>query len=225
MGQKVNPIGFRLGVIRTWESKWYERKDYAAWLHEDIKLRKYIEEKLEASGVAKVEIERAAKKVKVSIYASRPGIIIGKKGAGIETLKADLQKMTSREVVVAIQEVRKAEINATLVAESVAQQIERRVAFRRAMKKAISQALKFGAKGVKVRLGGRLAGADIARTETYKEGSVPLHTLRADVDYGTATASTTYGQIGVKVWIYKGEILPTVNRLNQPMAGAAAPSM
>jgi small subunit ribosomal protein S3 len=209
-------------VIRTWESKWYEKKDYATWLHEDIKLRAYILKKLTGSGVAKVEIERAAKKVKVSIYASRPGIIIGKKGAGIDSLKADLQRITSREVVVAIQEVRKAEINSTLVAESVAQQLERRVAFRRAMKKAISQAMKFGAKGIKIRLSGRLAGADIARSETYKEGSVPLHTLRADVDYGTATASTTYGQIGVKVWIYKGEVLPQVGGKKSLMQAAAA---
>ena len=210
MGQKVNPIGFRIGVIRTWESRWYEKKEYSQWLHEDLKLREYIRKALNQAGIAKVEIERAAKKIKVSIYASRPGIIIGKKGAGIDTLKSDLSKMTAREVVVAIQEVRKAEINAQLVAEAVAQQLERRVAFRRAMKKAISQAMKFGARGIKVRLSGRLAGADIARAEIYKEGSVPLHTLRADIDYGTATASTTYGQTGVKVWIYRGDIMPVV---------------
>ncbi|MBI5509996.1 MAG: 30S ribosomal protein S3 [Deltaproteobacteria bacterium] len=208
MGQKTHPIGFRLGVIRTWDSKWYDEKNYAAWLHEDIKIREWTRKTLNAAGVSKVEIERAANKVKVSIHTPRPGIVIGKKGAGIESLKKDLQHLSKSEVFVNIHEVRKAEIDAQLVAENVAVQLERRVAFRRAMKKAVQTALKFGAKGIKIACSGRLGGAEMARYEWYRDGRVPLHTLRADIDYGFAEARTTYGKIGVKTWIFKGEILP-----------------
>jgi small subunit ribosomal protein S3 len=207
MGQKTHPIGFRLGVIRTWSSKWYEEKQYTKWLHEDIKLKRYIKEKLAHAGVSSIEVERAANKAKINIYTARPGIVIGKRGAGIETLKKDVQKLTENEVFLNIQEVRKAEINAQLVAENIATQLERRVAFRRAMKKAVQTAMKFGAKGIKVHCGGRLGGAEMARREWYREGRVPLHTLRADVDYGFAEAHTTYGVIGVKCWIFKGEVL------------------
>ncbi len=207
MGQKTNPIGFRLGVIRPWLSKWYSKKDYGTWLHEDIKFREIIKKRLYTMGISKIEIERASTKVKVNIHTSRPGLVIGKKGSGIDALKIDLQKMTKNEVFLNIQEVRKAELDAQLVAENVALQLERRVAFRRAMKKAVQTTMKFGAKGIKVKCGGRLAGAEIARVEWYKEGQVPLHTLRADIDYGLAEAHTTYGIIGVKVWIYRGDIV------------------
>jgi small subunit ribosomal protein S3 len=209
MGQKTHPIGFRLGVIRTWTSKWYEEKQYTKWLHEDIKLKKFIKEKLAHAGVSSIEVERAANKAKINIYTARPGIVIGKRGAGIETLKKEVQRLTENEVFLNIQEVRKAEINAQLVAENIATQLERRVAFRRAMKKAVQTAMKFGAKGIKVHCGGRLGGAEMARREWYREGRVPLHTLRADVDYGFAEAHTTYGVIGVKCWIFKGEVLAT----------------
>jgi len=212
MGQKTHPYGFRLGVIKTWTSKWYENKQYAKWLHEDLKLRKVIKEKFAHAGIAGIEIERAANKAKVIISTSRPGIIIGKRGAGVEQLKGDLQKLTGNELFIDIQEVRKAETNAQLVAENIATQLERRVAFRRAMKKAVSTAMKFGVKGIKVAAAGRLGGAEIARAEWYREGRVPLHTLRADVEYGVATAKTTYGTIGVKCWIFKGEILPQRRR-------------
>lgn len=207
MGQKVHPVGFRLGVIRTWESKWYAEKDYASLLHEDLKLRDYLKKRLYHAGISKVEIERAASKAKVNIFAARPGIIIGKKGSEVEALKKDLAKLTDKEVFINIQEVRKPEIDAQLVAENVALQLERRVAFRRAMKKAVSQALKFGAEGVKIECSGRLGGAEMSRREWYREGRVPLHTLRADIDYGFAEAKTTYGIIGVKVLVFKGEIL------------------
>jgi small subunit ribosomal protein S3 len=208
LGQKVNPIGFRLGVIRSWDSKWYEEKNYARWLHQDIKLREYVKEKLDAAGISKVEIERAANKVKVSVHTARPGIVIGKRGAEIDKIKKDLQKFTENEVFLNVVEVRKAEIDAQLVAENIAQQLERRIAFRRAMKKAMQTALKFGAKGIRVACSGRLGGAEMARYEWYREGRVPLHTLRADIDFGTATAYTTYGTIGVKCWIFRGEVLP-----------------
>lgn len=207
MGQKVHPVGFRLGVIRTWESKWYAEKDYSGLLHEDLKLRDYLKKRLYHAGISKVEIERAASKAKVNIFAARPGIIIGKKGSEVEALKKDLAKLTDKEVFINIQEVRKPEIDAQLVAENVALQLERRVAFRRAMKKAVSQALKFGAEGVKIECSGRLGGAEMSRREWYREGRVPLHTLRADIDYGFAEAKTTYGIIGVKVLVFKGEIL------------------
>ena len=208
MGQKSHPYGFRLGVIKTWKSKWYADKNYAAWLHQDLKLKTEIRKRFANAGIADIEIERAANKVKVVIHTSRPGIIIGKRGAGVEDLKRQLQGLTDNELFVDIQEVRKAETNAYLVAENVAQQLERRVAFRRAMKKAVQTAMKFGAKGIRVASSGRLGGAEMARYEWYREGRVPLHTLRADIDYGFAEAHTTYGVIGVKCWIFKGEVLP-----------------
>jgi len=207
LGQKVHPVGFRLGIIRTWESKWYAEKDYSGLLHEDLKLRDYLKKRLYHAGISKIEIERAASKAKVNIFAARPGIIIGKKGSEVETLKKDLAKLTDKEVFINIQEVRKPEIDAQLVAESVALQLERRVAFRRAMKKAVTQALKFGAEGIKIECSGRLGGAEMSRREWYREGRVPLHTLRADIDYGFAESKTTYGIIGVKVLVFKGEIL------------------
>ncbi|MBX5483900.1 MAG: 30S ribosomal protein S3 [Myxococcaceae bacterium] len=208
MGQKVHPVGFRLGVIKTWDSKWFEQKNYAKWLHEDLKIREFVKKTLGHAGVSRVEIERAANKVKVNVHTARPGIVIGKRGAGIETIKKDLQRFTSNEVFLNIVEVRKAETDAQLVAENIATQLERRIAFRRAMKKAIQTAMKFGAKGIRVSCSGRLGGAEMARYEWYREGRVPLHTLRADIDYGYAIARTTYGTIGCKVWICKGEVLP-----------------
>ena len=207
MGQKTHPYGFRLNVIRSWSSKWYEDKHYAKWLHEDLRLRKAIRKKFANAGIAGIQIERAANKAKVVIATSRPGIIIGRRGAGVEQLKAELASHTDNELFIDIQEVRKAETNAQLVAENIATQLERRVAFRRAMKKAVTIAMKFGAKGIRVHAGGRLGGAEIAREEMYREGRVPLHTLRADVDFGLAEARTTYVTIGVKVWVFKGEIL------------------
>ncbi len=213
MGQKTHPYGFRLGIIKTWKSKWYEDRQYAKWLHEDLALKKEIRKKFAHAGIADIEIERAASKAKVVIYTSRPGIIIGKRGAGVEQLKAELQRLTSNELFVDIQEVRKAETNAKLVAENIATQLERRVAFRRALKKAVSTAMKFGVKGIKVGAGGRLGGAEIARREGYREGRVPLHTLRADIDYGEATAHTTAGTVGIKCWIFKGEIVPQRRRV------------
>ena len=212
MGQKVNPIGFRLGVIRSWDSKWVSKKNYAKWLHEDIKLRRYIRKNLGRAGISRVFIERAGDKAKINVHTARPGIVIGKKGAGVESLKKDLQKLVVSEIFLNIREVRKAEVDAQLVAENVSTQLENRIAFRRAMKKAVSTSLKFGAKGIKIRCSGRLAGAEMARTEWYREGRVPLHTLRADIDYGTATAHTTYGCIGVKVWIFRGEVLDNSRR-------------
>lgn len=208
MGQKVNPISFRLGVIKTWDSKWYAKADYAKLLHEDLKLRAFLKKRLYHSGVSKIEIERAANKAKVNIYTARPGLIIGKKGAEVETLKKELAKLTDKEIFLNIQEVRKPELDAQLVAENVALQLERRVAFRRAMKKSVTSSLKFGAKGIRITCSGRLGGAEMSRTEWYREGRVPLHTLRADIDYGFAEAKTTYGIIGVKVLIFKGEVLP-----------------
>lgn len=208
MGQKVNPIGFRVGVIRTWDSRWYSKgQQYYENLHEDIKLRKYLKQKLKHAGVAKIEIERAAKKIKMIIHTARPGVVIGKKGTGIDALRADVQKLTPNEVFLSIHEVRKPDTEAQLVAESIALQLEKRVSWRRALKKAIAAAIKGGVRGIKVRVSGRLDGAEIARSEWYNEKSVPLHTLRADIDYGTAEALTAYGLIGMKVWIYKGDIL------------------
>jgi small subunit ribosomal protein S3 len=208
LGQKVNPISFRLGVIKTWDSKWYAKADYAKLLHEDLKLREFLKKRLFHSGVSKIEIERAANKAKINIFTARPGLIIGKKGSEVETLKKDIAKLTDKEVFLNIQEVRKPELDAQLVAESVALQLERRIAFRRAMKKSVTSALKFGAKGIRITCSGRLGGAEMSRTEWYREGRVPLHTLRADIDYGFAEAKTTYGIIGVKVLIFKGEVLP-----------------
>lgn len=208
MGQKVNPIGFRLGIIKTWDSRWYAKADYAKLLHEDLKLRAFLKKRLYNSGVSKIEIERAANKAKINIFTARPGLIIGKKGSEVETLKKELAKLTDKEIYLNIQEVRKPELDAQLVAENVALQLERRIAFRRAMKKSVTSALKFGAKGIRITCAGRLGGAEMSRTEWYREGRVPLHTLRADIDYGIAEAKTTYGIIGVKVLIFKGEILP-----------------
>ena len=209
MGQKTHPVGFRLGVIRGWSSKWYSEKDFTKWLHEDLRLKKFVKQKLNHAGVSAVEVERAANKAKINIFTARPGIVIGKRGAGVETLKKEVQALTSNKVFLNIQEVRKAETNAQLVAENVATQLERRVAFRRAMKKAVQTAMKFGAKGIRVSSSGRLGGAEMARYEWYREGRVPLHTLRADIDYGFAEAKTTYGKIGCKVWVCRGEVLPT----------------
>ncbi|NOQ18556.1 MAG: 30S ribosomal protein S3 [Desulfobacterales bacterium] len=207
MGQKVNPIGLRLGIVKTWDSRWFGGKNYAEYILEDYKLRKFIKDKLYHAGVSRIEIERSSKRVRLRIYTARPGIVIGKKGAEISQLKKDIEKITDREISIDIQEVRKPEIDAQLVAENVALQITRRVAFRRAMKRGVSSAMRFGALGVKIICSGRLGGAEMARTEWYREGRVPLHTLRADIDYGFIDARTTYGVIGVKVFIFKGEIL------------------
>ncbi len=207
MGQKVNPYGIRLGINKTWSSRWFSKNDYTKLLHQDLEIKKYVEKKLKNASISKINIERAAKKLRLSIYSSRPGIIIGKKGADIETLKNDLSKMSNLEVFLDIKEVRKPEVEAKLVAENIASQLEKRISFRRAMKKAVQSAMRLGAKGVKVVCSGRLGGAEIARTEKYHEGSVPLHTLRGDIDYATAEAETTYGICGIKVWINKGEIL------------------
>jgi small subunit ribosomal protein S3 len=208
LGQKVNPIGFRLGGIKTWRSEWFSEKNYSELLHEDLKIRKFLKGKLYHAGISRIEIERAANKAKVNIHAARPGIIIGKKGTEIEKLKKDIEAITKSEVIINILEVRKPEIDAQLVAENVAQQLERRVAFRRAMKKCVTTAMKFGAKGIRVNCGGRLGGAEMARSEWYREGRVPLHTLRADIDCGFTEAHTAYGLIGVKVLIFHGEVLP-----------------
>jgi small subunit ribosomal protein S3 len=207
MGQKVNPNGIRLGINRTWSSRWFSKSDYAKLLHQDLEIKKYVQEKLKNASISKVNIERAAKKLRISIFSSRPGIIIGKKGADIEDLKKKLTKLSNLEVFLDIKEVRKPEVEAKLVAENIASQLEKRVSFRRAMKKAVQSSMRLGAKGVKVMCSGRLGGAEIARTEKYHEGSVPLHTLRSDIDYATAEAETTYGICGIKVWINKGEIL------------------
>ena len=207
MGQKVNPVGIRIGINRTWDSRWFSAKNYAEKLVEDLKLRAFVLEKLKAAGVSKVIIERAAKNTKVTVHTARPGVIIGKKGADIEKLRKDLSSKAGGEVSLNIVEIRKPEIDAQLCAEGVAQQLERRVSFRRAMKRATQSAMRLGGKGIRINVSGRLAGADIARMEWYREGRVPLHTLRADLDYGTAEALTTYGIIGVKVWIYKGDVL------------------
>jgi small subunit ribosomal protein S3 len=208
MGQKVHPYGFRLGVTKTWRSRWFAKQDYAKLLHEDLELKASLRSRLKAAGVSAVEVDRPGNKLRITIYTSRPGIIIGRKGAEIEKLKQDLAKKTKREVFIDIQEVHKPELDAQLVSESIALQLEKRVAFRRAMRKAVDSALRFGCKGIKVRVSGRLNGAEIARTEWYLQGQLPLHTLRADVDYGTSEAYTTYGVIGIKCWVYKGEILP-----------------
>jgi small subunit ribosomal protein S3 len=229
MGQKVHPYGFRLGVIKTWNSKWFEDKAYAKWLHEDIRVKRAVKEYLQNAGIAGVEIERAANKCKVIVFTARPGMVIGKGGKGIETLKSGnikthatgetifpgVQSFTGNEVFIDVQEVRKAETAAQLVAENIATQLERRVAFRRAMKKALSTAMKFGAKGIRVRCSGRLGGSEMSRVETYREGRVPLHTLRADIEFGMAEARTKYGLIGVKVWVFKGEVLQRRNRRPQ----------
>ncbi len=222
MGQKVNPIGFRLGVSRGWDSRWYAEKNYSAFAHEDLKVRKFVKKRLFHAGIAKIEIERTANAVKVIIRTARPGIVIGKRGAEIDVMKKQLSKLTGRDVDLEIVEVRKPDTDAQLVAENVALQLERRVSFRRAMKKAVTTSLRMGAKGIKIMCAGRLGGAEIARTEWYREGRVPLHTLRADIDYGLAEALTTYGIIGIKVWIYRGEVTPKTMPVEE--AGAAHPT-
>lgn len=206
MGQKVHPTGLRLGFNKTWRSRWFSKKEYADLLHEDLKLKTELKKRFSHAGVSRVEVERAANKLKISLFTSRPGIIIGRKGQEVDKLKQEIQKRTGREVFVNIQEILKPELDAQLVAESVALQLEKRIAFRRAMRKAVDAALRFGAKGIKVRVSGRLNGAEIARSEWYLHGQLPLHTLRADIDYGLAEARTTFGQIGVKCWVYKGEL-------------------
>ncbi len=213
MGQKVNPKGLRIGIIKDWDAKWFaDKKNFSSLLLEDYKIRKYIKEKMYTAGISRIQIERAANKVKVSIHTAKPGIVIGRGGAEVEALRKQLEKMTGKQVNVNIVEIKVPEIDAQLVAENVAAQLEKRIAFRRAMKQSVSRAMKMGAKGIKIAVSGRLAGAEIARTEWYSEGKVPLHTLRADIDYGFAEADTTYGKIGVKVWVYKGEVLPEVNK-------------
>jgi small subunit ribosomal protein S3 len=207
MGQKINPIGLRVGVNRTWDSRWFASKDYANLLHEDLKLKKYLRERLLQAGVSRIVIERPAKKARVTIHTARPGVVIGKKGADIEKLRSDLSKMTGSEVSLNIVEIRKPEIDAKLIAENIGQQLERRVAFRRAMKRAVQSAMRLGALGIRINCSGRLGGAEIARMEWYREGRVPLHTLRAEIDFGDATAKTTYGTCGVKVWVFKGEVM------------------
>lgn len=208
MGQKVNPHGLRVGIIKDWDTKWYAEKDFADYLVEDVKIRKFIKKKLYAAGVSKIAIERTAGRVKISVYTAKPGIVIGKNGQAIEELKGEIQKMTSQKVAVNIEEIKRPETDAQLVAERIALDLENRVTFRRAMKQAMGRTMKFGAKGIKTAVSGRLGGADIARTESYHDGTIPLQTLRAGIDYGFAEADTTYGKLGVKVWIYKGEVLP-----------------
>jgi len=212
VGQKVSPVGLRIGIIRDWESKWYADKDFGKLLIEDVKIREFLKNKLKESSVSRIDIERAANRVNVTIHTAKPGMVIGKGGAEVEVIRNELTKMTDKKVHINIAEIKNAELDAILVAESIAQQLERRVSFRRAMKQAIQRTLRAGAKGIKTSVSGRLGGAEIARTEGYSEGTVPLHTLRADIDYGTAEAHTTYGRIGVKVWIYRGEVLPAAKR-------------
>lgn len=209
MGQKVNPVGLRVGIIRDWESKWYADKDYADLLHEDLKVREYIAKRLKDASVSKVEIERAANRLNVTVHTAKPGMVIGKGGTEVEALRKALNSLTGKRVHINILEIKKADIDAKLVAENIARQLEGRVSFRRAQKQTIQRAMRAGAKGIKTMVSGRLGGADIARSESYSEGTVPLHTLRADIDYATAEADTTYGKLGVKVWIYRGEVLPT----------------
>lgn len=226
MGQKINPIGLRVGINRTWDSRWYAGNDYADKLIEDLKLREFIQKELKSAGISKVVIERAAKSTRVTVYTARPGVIIGKKGADIEKLRRKLSEKAGGEVSLNIVEVRKPELDAQLVAEGVCQQLERRVSFRRAMKRAVQNALRFGSKGIRINVSGRLGGADIARMEWYREGRVPLHTLRADIDYGFAEALTTYGIIGVKIWLYKGDVLehdPSAHERRKNDAQGGAP--
>ena len=224
MGQKINPIGLRLGINKTWDSRWFSGEDYATKLHEDLKIRKHVKKALNQAGVAKIIIERTGKKCYVSIHSARPGIIIGKKGADIDKVKKEVQKFTKDEVHLNIIEVRKPELDSVLIAEGIAQQLERRVAFRRAMKRAVQSAMRMGAEGIRINVSGRLGGAEISRMEWYREGRVPLHTLRADVDYGIASALTTYGIIGVKVWVFKGEILKEQEIQRSPTASFAQAS-
>ena len=207
MGQKVNPNGIRIGIVKDWDAKWYADKDFADNLHEDIKIRKYLKDSLGAAGVSKIETERSKNRLKLTIHTAKPGMVIGRGGSGIEQIKEGLKGKTEKTVDINISEIRQPDLDATLVAENIAQQLERRIAFRRAMKQSVGRTMRLGAKGIKVKVSGRLGGAEIARSEAYREGSIPLHTLRADIDYGTAEAHTTYGRIGIKVWIFKGEVL------------------
>jgi small subunit ribosomal protein S3 len=223
MGQKVHPYGFRLGITKTWRSRWFAKQDYAKLLHEDLELKESLTERLKAAGVSSIEVDRPGNKLRITIRTSRPGIIIGRKGAEIEKLKSDLAKKTKREVFVDIQEVHRPELDAQLVSESIALQLEKRVAFRRAMRKAVDSALRFGCKGIKVRVSGRLNGAEIARSEWYLQGQLPLHTLRADIDYGFSQAYTTYGVIGIKVWIYKGEVIEGGNKSRNSLRNEGEP--
>ena len=218
MGQKVNPHGIRLGIVKTWDAKWYADKDFAANLHEDIKIRAYLKDSLKIAGVSKIETERSKNRLKITIHTAKPGMVIGRGGSGIEQIKQGLVKYTTKHVDINLAEIKLPDMDATLVAENIAAQLERRIAFRRAMKQSVGRTMRMGAKGIKVMVSGRLGGAEIARRESYREGSIPLHTLRADIDYGTAEAHTTYGRIGVKVWIFKGEVLP---ERKQPAAAAA----
>jgi small subunit ribosomal protein S3 len=224
MGQKVNPIGLRVGINRTWDSRWFAGKDYAQLLHEDLKLKEYLRDRLAQAGISKIVIERPAKKARVTIHSARPGVVIGKKGADIEKLRSDLAKMTGSEVSLNIVEIRKPEIDAKLIAENIAQQLERRVAFRRTMKRAVQSAMRLGALGIRINCSGRLGGAEIARMEWYREGRVPLHTLRAEIDFGDATAKTTYGTCGVKVWVFKGEIMAHDPMASDKRASEAQPA-
>jgi len=220
VGQKIHPHGLRLGIIKSWDAKWYAGKDFAANLHEDLKIRKFIKTKAFSAGVSKLVIERASNRVKVIIHTAKPGMIIGRGGAGIEEMKKSLKQLTGKQIDINIAEIRQPDMDAQLVAENIAAQLERRIAFRRAMKQSIQRTMRMGAKGIKVMVGGRLGGAEIARSEAARDGSIPLHTLRADIDYGTAEAHTTYGLIGVKVWIYKGEILPEVKKVAAAVEGS-----
>lgn len=220
MGQKVNPHGLRIGIIKDWDTKWYaNKKGFSELLVEDVKIRKFIKSKLYSSGVSRIEIERAAQKVKINVNTAKPGIVIGKGGTGIEELRKEVEKMTGKSVLINITEIKTPEMDAQLVAENIASQLEKRISFRRAMKQAMSRTMKYGAKGIKTACGGRLGGAEIARTEHYHEGTIPLQTLRADIDYGFAEANTTYGKLGVKVWIYKGEVLPAVKKEKKAEGG------
>ena len=215
MGQKVNPHGIRLGIVKTWDAKWYADKDFADNLHEDIKIRDYLKNSLQAAGVSRIETERSKNRLKLTIHTAKPGMVIGRGGSGIEQIKEGLKKYTEKHVDINIAEIKQPDMDSTLVAENIAGQLERRIAFRRAMKQAVGRTMRMGAKGIKIMVSGRLGGAEIARKESYREGSIPLHTLRADIDYGTAEAHTTYGRIGIKVWIFKGEVLP---ERKQPVA-------
>ncbi|MCM3164461.1 MULTISPECIES: 30S ribosomal protein S3 [Bacillaceae] len=215
MGQKVNPVGLRIGVIRDWESKWFAGKDYSTLLHEDIKIREYVTKRLSDASVSKIEIERAANRVNITIHTAKPGMVIGKGGTEVEALRKALNQLTGKRVHINILEIKKADLDAKLVAENIARQLENRISFRRAQKQTIQRAMRAGAQGIKTQVSGRLGGADIARAEHYSEGTVPLHTLRADIDYGTAEADTTYGKLGVKVWIYRGEVLPTKKKTEE----------
>jgi len=222
LGQKVNPHGIRLGIVKDWDAKWFADKDFAANLHEDIKIREHLKKSLQTAGVSRIETERSKKRLKVTIHTAKPGMVIGRGGSGIEQIKGELKKLTDKNLDINIAEIKSPDMDATLVAENIASQLERRIAFRRAMKQAVGRTMRLGAKGVKIAVSGRLGGAEIARKESYREGSIPLHTLRADIDYGTAEAHTTYGRIGIKVWIFKGEVLPEKKQQKAAVEGSEA---